>query len=70
MDSKLHSSKPFYFIFSGLITGFTEVSAGGGFAIFVGILQIVNGVGFGIAALADFYLLVTVIFLNKSIFFR
>jgi len=45
---------------SGLITGFTEVSAGGGFAIFVGILQIVNGVGFGIAALADFYLLVTI----------
>jgi hypothetical protein len=53
-----------------LITGFQEVGAGGGFAIFVGILQILNGVGFGLAALADFYLLVTVIFLIKSIFFR
>ena len=46
---------------SGLILGFETVSAGAsGGKIFVGILMIIDGVGFGIAALADFYVLTRV----------
>lgn len=46
---------------SGLILGFQTVSAGAsGGLIFVGILMIIDGVGYGIAALADFYVLTRV----------
>jgi len=45
---------------SGLIVGFRFIGGGGGFNIFVGILQVINGFGFGAAALADFYLLITI----------
>ena len=46
----------------GLIVGFQTVSATGasGGTIFVGILLIIEGVGFGILTLADFYVLTRV----------
>ena len=46
---------------TGIILGLQTVSAGAsGGLIFVGILMIIDGVGFGIAALADFYVLTRV----------
>ena len=45
----------------GLIMGFREVSEGAsGGLIFMGILLIIEGVGFGILTLADFYVLTRV----------
>ena len=45
----------------GLIMGFREVSEGeSGGLIFIGILLIIEGVGFGILTLADFYVLTRV----------
>lgn len=44
---------------SGLILGFSSLSGTGG-QIFVGVLMILVGVGFGLLALADFYLLVRI----------
>ena len=46
---------------SGFIVGFQTIGAGGGPGkIFVGILQVIMGAGFGVAGLADFYLLTTI----------
>jgi hypothetical protein len=44
---------------SGLILGFQGLGGTGG-QIFVGILMIIVGVGFGILALTDFYMLMRV----------
>ena len=44
----------------GLILGFQAIGVGGGGMIFVGVLMIIIGIGFGLAALADFYLLFNV----------
>ncbi len=47
---------------SGLITGlrFIGDSDSGGWQVFVGILMLVTALGFGVVALADFFLLVRV----------
>jgi hypothetical protein len=47
---------------SGLITAIGMMSQPGGGQIFVGVLMLLVGLGFGLAALADFYLLVKVNF--------
>ena len=44
---------------SGLILGFRSLG-GSGFLTFTGVLMIIVGAGFGVAAAADFYLLVRV----------
>ena len=49
-------SKP---IFSGLALGIRALGNSGG-ETFVGILMIIVGVGFGLSAMADFYMLVKV----------
>ena len=45
---------------SGLYQGFHAIGLGTGGLIFVGVLMIIIGVGFGLAALADFYMLAKV----------
>ena len=45
---------------SGLILGFSTIGKGGGGQIFVGVLMVMIGIGFGLAALADFYMLTKV----------
>lgn len=44
---------------SGLILGFRHLT-GGGFTIFVGVLMVICGIGFTVAALADFYMLIKI----------
>merc|ERR1719273_516983 len=51
---------------SGLILGFEAIGVGGGGKIFVGVLMIIIGIGFGLAALADFYLLFNIHRLYRS----
>ena len=45
---------------SGLILGFHAVGSESGGVIFVGVVMIIIGIGFGLAGLADFYMLVRV----------
>ena len=45
---------------SGLILGFSTIGKGGGGQIFVGVLMVMIGIGFGLVALADFYMLTKV----------
>lgn len=59
----------FSFVSSGLITSISFISSGTGGQIFVGVLMLFVGLGFGMAALADFYMLVkvsSIIFLIMS----
>ena len=45
---------------AGLITGIAQLSKGYGKNVFVGILMIIVGIGFGAAGLADFFMLTKV----------
>ena len=45
---------------AGLITGIAQLSQGTGPHIFVGILMVIVGIGFGAAGLADFFMLTKV----------
>jgi len=51
---------------SGLILGFSAIGKGGGGLVFVGVLMVIIGIGFGLAALADFYLLAKIHKLYRS----
>lgn len=51
---------------SGLILGFHAVGSESGGVIFVGVVMIIIGIGFGLAGLADFYMLVRVHRLYRS----
>ena len=60
---------------AGIITGLEQFGGSGG-QIVVGVLMLLNGIGFGVAAAADFYLLVKIhkmyrstgtVFINKRI---
>lgn len=51
---------------SGLYQGFHAIGLGTGGLIFVGVLMIIIGVGFGLAALADFYMLAKIHRLYRS----
>merc|ERR1719273_951742 len=51
---------------SGLILGFHALGLVGGFKKFVGVLMIIIGIGFGGAALADFYFLFSIHRLYRS----
>ena len=51
----------------GLIVGFQALALTGGGKIFVGVLTVIVGVGWGCAALADFYMLVRVSYYNEHI---
>lgn len=51
---------------SGLILGFRAIGQGTGGLIFVGVLMVIAGVGFGLVGLADFYMLFRVHRLYRS----